>query len=222
MKQTLRRRLTQSAFLTFRNSVLTSLLTLGGIFLIHAASTSANTTFIVNSLADFAESNSGDGLCGVSGGICTLRAAIQEANALPGDETITFSPHLAGEITLLTELPPLGSNVTIVGTGAKNLSIKRSTEQTTANFRIFTVASGANVTISGLTMTGGKAEQGGAIYSSGTLTLNECYIKNNNSTGRGGGLYLADGTVNITACTFSGNTAGASGAVAVASRMTAR
>jgi CSLREA domain-containing protein len=50
----------------------------------HAAS------FTVNSTADAVDASPGDGSCNAGGGQCTLRAAIQETNALPGADTITL------------------------------------------------------------------------------------------------------------------------------------
>ncbi|MCL4267296.1 MAG: CSLREA domain-containing protein [Anaerolineae bacterium] len=47
-------------------------------------------TFIVNSSSDQSDSNPGDGQCQTITGRCTLRAAIQEANARPGADTIHF------------------------------------------------------------------------------------------------------------------------------------
>src|SRR5688500_18566713 len=41
-------------------------------------------TFHVNDTTDRLDTNPGDGVCVSSNGTCTLRAAIQEANALPG------------------------------------------------------------------------------------------------------------------------------------------
>lgn len=45
--------------------------------------------FAVNNPADLSDSNPGNGVCSAAGGTCTLRAAIEEANALPGQEVIT-------------------------------------------------------------------------------------------------------------------------------------
>lgn len=47
--------------------------------------------FVVNSAENSTDINPGDGFCETATGVCTLRAAIQEANALPGADTITFS-----------------------------------------------------------------------------------------------------------------------------------
>ncbi|HET9300956.1 MAG TPA: FG-GAP-like repeat-containing protein, partial [Candidatus Polarisedimenticolaceae bacterium] len=48
-------------------------------------------TFVVNSTADTVDAVPGDGLCADGTGACTLRAALQEANALAGADEITFS-----------------------------------------------------------------------------------------------------------------------------------
>ncbi len=45
-------------------------------------------TFVVNTIADTADAVPGDGRCADSGGACSLRAAVQEANALAGPDTI--------------------------------------------------------------------------------------------------------------------------------------
>lgn len=48
-------------------------------------------TFVVNSTADSVDANPGDGVCADSGGNCTLRAAVMEANALAGADTIDLT-----------------------------------------------------------------------------------------------------------------------------------
>src|SRR5207244_9879942 len=50
----------------------------------------AGLLLIVNSTADTSDSSPGDGVCD-GGGICTLRAAIEEANATPGADVINFN-----------------------------------------------------------------------------------------------------------------------------------
>src|SRR5256885_8340105 len=45
-------------------------------------------TFVVNTTADTADAVPGDGRCEDSGGACSLRAAVQEANALARLDTI--------------------------------------------------------------------------------------------------------------------------------------
>src|SRR5689334_24013888 len=48
----------------------------------------ADANFVVNSTADLPDINPGDGLCATDGGACTLRAAVQEANAFAGADSI--------------------------------------------------------------------------------------------------------------------------------------
>ena len=72
--------------------------------------------------------------------------------------------------------------------------------------------SGTAVTLSNLTFRNGKAEWGGGIYNTGTLTVNSCSISGNSSVGKGfraaeGGGILNFGTLTINKCTLSGNTA---------------
>ncbi|MGH9260064.1 MAG: CSLREA domain-containing protein, partial [Acidimicrobiales bacterium] len=48
----------------------------------------APTTLVVNSTVDAADTNPGDGVCATGAGTCTLRAAIQEANAVDDPNNI--------------------------------------------------------------------------------------------------------------------------------------
>src|SRR5437879_4475839 len=48
------------------------------------------TTFTVDTTTDAVDVNPGDGKCATAAGQCSLRAAIQEANALPGSDSITL------------------------------------------------------------------------------------------------------------------------------------
>src|SRR2546422_730028 len=77
-------------------------------------------TFVVNSTADGVDASPGNGSCATSIPTeCTLRAAIQEANARFGNETITFNiaPGGAQTITPTSPLPAIsGSRITIDGT----------------------------------------------------------------------------------------------------------
>ena len=61
----------------------------------------------VNSTSDAADANPGDGTCATAGAVCSLRAAITEANLHPGRDTIQFDIPGAGvhTITLGSTLP---------------------------------------------------------------------------------------------------------------------
>ena len=64
-------------------------------------------TFTVNSTADTGDKTPGDGICLTSGGVCTLRAAITEANLHPGPDSIVFNIPGSGvqTITIGSALP---------------------------------------------------------------------------------------------------------------------
>src|SRR5687767_14976631 len=76
---------------------------------------------VVNNDGDGTDIAPGDGVCetAAGNGICTLRAAVVEANALAGTDTITFDPgvtmiSVAGQIAIT-------SNLNIIGNGASAL-----------------------------------------------------------------------------------------------------
>jgi CSLREA domain-containing protein len=167
-------------------------------------------SFIVNDLGDAADASPGNGVCATAGGVCTLRAAIQEANALSGTDIINFS--VSGTINLTRALPDITSNITIDNTsGPAALTVNRSSG---GNYRIFTIASGATVTIDGLTITNGNGVEGGGVRNAGTLTIQDCTISGNNTvgarplTGGGAGVFNAStGILNILRSAIFNNTA---------------
>ena len=73
--------------------------------------------FVVNSLADSHDAIPGDGIAADANGHTTLRAALEEANAHAGADTITLP---AGIIAVSAENGPLvvTDDVTLIGTGA--------------------------------------------------------------------------------------------------------
>src|SRR5438128_12398148 len=81
------RRLLTGAILT----VILAVMALAATGPAHAAS------FTVNSTVDAVDAAPGDGACATLLGQCTLRAAVQETNALPGADIITLP---AGTYTL--------------------------------------------------------------------------------------------------------------------------
>ena len=78
-------------------------------------------TFTVNSAADpstgIGDSNPGDGVCDDGNGVCVLRGAMEEANALPGKDTILFNIPPGGiqTITPLCCLDTITDSVVIDG-----------------------------------------------------------------------------------------------------------
>src|SRR5262249_27458030 len=103
----------------------------------------------------------------------SLRYAITNA---ADNDTITFG--VTGTINLTGALPDLAHSVSIDGPGADCLTVRRDTG---GDYRIFTVDSGTNVVLSGLTITNGVVGRtnGGGILNSGTLTLNNATVSGN-------------------------------------------
>jgi CSLREA domain-containing protein len=77
----------------------------------------AQSVFVVTSAGDGVDVSPGNGICATSAGTCTLRAAIQEANAVPGLDTIEFSVGGGGLVTmaLTASLPAITAPVRIDG-----------------------------------------------------------------------------------------------------------
>jgi CSLREA domain-containing protein len=174
-------------------------------------------TFAVNSIADAVDAVPGDSSCLTAGAVCSVRAAIQEANALAGPDEITIPAgtyvlSLAGtaedaaatgdlDITSELDLTGAGADVTIIDGNLLD--------------RVVHCLSGSMVSITGLTIQRGRAvsESGGGILQIGTLTLTQVHLRNNESTGNGGGLF-ANGSPLVLDSLISGNTAAAGGGVA--------
>ncbi|MPZ99756.1 MAG: hypothetical protein GEU80_10550 [Dehalococcoidia bacterium] len=73
----------------------------------------AQETFVVTSPGDAADVEPGDGECATADGDCTLRAAIQEANAVAGLDSITFTLDGATTITPAAALPVVSDAVAL-------------------------------------------------------------------------------------------------------------
>ena len=80
------------------------------VFLCDAGAFEAVEPFQVNTLADGVDANVNDDKCLTAGGLCTLRAAIQQANALPASYEIVLPP---GNHVL--SIPGTGENLGATG-----------------------------------------------------------------------------------------------------------
>src|SRR5690242_3922614 len=113
--------------------------------LIGAVSATAQAaTFIVNSSGDAADAIPGNGVCADSAGRCTLRAAVEEANARPGADVVTLP---AGSYALTAGQIGITDTLTLSGSGAGESIISGSPIG-----RIFMIPGPFHVVISGVTI----------------------------------------------------------------------
>jgi hypothetical protein len=149
-----------------------------------------------------------DGVCATADGTCSLRAAVQEANAQPGEDIINLLPNKyvlklvgAGEDAAATGDLDLTGDVTIQASNAKVAVISGKKD------RVIHVLPGANVTIKQLTISKGSIStkdenansddfEGGGILNFGTLTLDNVVVANNKAQDDGGGISNR-GTLNL-------------------------
>lgn len=169
----------------------------------------AAATFTVNSIVDGGDANVGNGICANGAGVCTLRAAIQEAGALAGVDTITLP---AGNYQLLTGLGALSvtSSVTINGAGARTTTIRAA-----SGARVFSI--GATSTLRDLTVTGGAISSASTIYgggirvTGGDLTLERATVRGNSvassqvAFGGGVGVESVDASLTVIDSTITAN-----------------
>ncbi|MEM2126140.1 MAG: VCBS repeat-containing protein [Candidatus Methanosuratincola sp.] len=181
--------------------LLTVLLSLCSLFMLTGVALTA--TFTVNTTNDTVDVVVGDGNCADSNGECSLRAAIMEANAFPGADTI----HVPSGRYILALDPVDGfddsaaggdlditGDLTLIGAGAETTIIDGDNK-----YQVFHTR--ATVTLSGITVTRGYqgcGDGGGILNADGALTIADSIITGNSanqcgSTGGSGGGICNDG-----------------------------
>lgn len=173
--------------------------------------------FTVNSTADATDANPGDSKCEtvIGNGVCTLRAAIQEANALPGENTINLPTGtyvltipgrqedgaLTGDLDVRDNLMLVGNDVTTTIVDGNQLD------------RVFDVAN-TSMKMSGITIRNGYIESfagcftcgGGGIYNNqGHVELANSSVGNNTVLNERGGGILNEGSLLLTNSTIENN-----------------
>ncbi len=138
---------------------------------------------------------------------CSLRGAVQNANANPGstielDPLGTYTLTIIGELVLSTTTTINSQNGVCVF-GACSAVIKGGPSWSD---RLLEVMPGAAVGVNHVEFTGGNANNGGALLNSGTLTLTTSQIFSNTAGGYGGGI-LNFGNLTLTNTVVNGNKA---------------
>lgn len=170
-------------------------------------------TFTVDSTTDAVDAVPGNSVCATSGGACTLRAAIQEANALAGADSIdlpagTYQLTLTGANEGATATGDLDvtREVTITGAGAASTIIDGMSAD-----RVFdSSASSGRFALSGVTIRNGvvgasTGSSGGGIWAGSVLLeISDCIITANQAVDGGG---IAGGRISVIRSTISANQA---------------
>ncbi|HAA60656.1 MAG TPA: hypothetical protein DCE39_06970 [Planctomycetaceae bacterium] len=170
--------------------------------------------FVVNSFEDTIDVSPDDGISADSDGNSSLRAAINEANASPGGDTIilpagTFLLSLTGrdEDGGFTGDLDISGDLDILGAGSGETLIDADGID-----RVFHVHNGVTLNVFGVTINGGDAGStgsGGGLLSHGTVSLNETVVTDNVAN-RGGGVFTS-GELTVSNSTVSNNDASLQG-----------
>ncbi len=158
-------------------------------------------TFVVNSLVDAHDLNPGDGVCESAAGECTLRAAIEEADALEGYDLVSVP---AGVFFLTLGELVVNEGVAIAGAGWEDTIIDAGGNSRILRTQEALPEKAALIGISGLTMRNGKEVSGGALMSIGNhVTLSNVVIRDcvaqvpGRAFGLGGGVYHQGGVLRV-------------------------
>src|SRR5437870_652478 len=187
--------------------------------LLLAVAPAAAATFTVNDdTADAVDAAPGDGSCATAGGTCTLRAAIQEANAHSGPDTIMVPAGTylltilgRGEDMAATGDLDITDDLTIIGAGADRTIVDGNGIDRIFDIELPTSRAAIVVAIAALTIQNGNSgpgalADGGGLYNSGTLTLRNVVVANNTTAAASGGGITNINDITLTDCVVSGNT----------------
>lgn len=163
-------------------------------------------TFQVSSQIDAHDANPGDGVCAAANGQCTLRAAIEEANASLGKHKVNVP---AG--TYLLTLGQLEVTDDIIIMGARQGSTVIDAQK---DSRVLLIDSSGmrgrervRAELHFLVMRGGRSQTGGGLYNyGGMVLLQRSTVTGNTSFSPGGGIRNAlDGILELRYSTVAGN-----------------
>lgn len=189
---------------------------------------SPSTTFTVNSTVDAVDVNPGDGVCETAvAGQCTLRAAVMEANALPGNDSISLP---AGIFTLTIPGSDFESQVgdinitdglTLSGATTSSTIIDGGTIDRVIDVRTIP---GQQVSLSNLTLQNGASGGFGAgicnCSQATSLILHNVVVRNNVNFTSGGGIWNGGQITLTNSSVYNNVTANAGGGILNAANAT--
>jgi hypothetical protein len=154
------------------------LLAVAGTLLVSLAFASG--AYAANFTADDLDDATSDGTCDAT---CTIRDALDDAEATSENDVITV---VAGTHELQGDLeigPGSGGTYTLQGAGAGTTTVDAN-----GNGRAFSIFPNTTVTMTGMTIQGGDAFDGGGIANGGQLTLDGVVVRDNQAIDDGGGI----------------------------------
>jgi hypothetical protein len=169
-------------------------------------------TYAVDDLGDASDALPGDGVCATATSVCTLRAAVDEANGgTVQPYTITFS--VTGTITVASTITAT-ADVSLVGTGGRVV-----VDGGSATSLLSFPSSSTPFAIRDLTLahgTTGDPAGGGAVRASGYGTIeNVTFVANVSTAAPGGAVAITAGSSTIRNATFKDDVAPSGADVAV-------
>ncbi len=181
------------------------LLLFGAGLVVLPAGVASAADFVVNNSGDAGDAVKGNGTCATAGGACTLRAAVEEAEALSGADSITV-PAMTISLGALLDI---SRTTTLQGAGA------RSTIITGTPGHILLRISGGDVQLRDLALQGATSSGGGgglAIQQTGNAatTLQRVRVVGNSVSGSSNAyaaLYVTAGDMTVRESEISGNSA---------------
>jgi CSLREA domain-containing protein len=187
-------------------------ITLFAAFLLSAAYAGAALAgpYVVNTTADGVDAFPGDNVCKDVAGFCTLRAAVQEANAWPGWDDIEVPPGVY-QLTLVGPGEDAGATGDLdvrSEMGIFGLNPRKTIVDGLNADRVFDLQ-GASAAIGGLMIRGGRELEGAGIRSiRSKLVLRNADLWVNNARSAGGGIWAYSSYTGLSGVTFVDNTAG--------------
>src|SRR6185503_15927327 len=165
--------------------------------------TSRAASFTVDDTGEASDADTLDPACATATVTCTLRAAIEQANALGGAAHVITLP--AGTYVQSATLPSIAQDVTIAGAGAAT-TIVRSSDP--GRPRLLDVPAGGTLRLQDLTLTNAAVGPGSAIRAAGgDVVITSCVVSDN-AGGAVQGAAGAPASITAAGTTFSGNTSG--------------
>lgn len=183
---------------------------------------------VVNSLLDGPDANPGDGVCATASGVCSLRAAVEEANADSGARTIGLGPEvyrtdlseeaLVAMVMFSAATQGYGPLVITDDVTIRGLGIYSTVVSAGQSERTLIVEGGATVNLVDLQITGGETDGngGGLLVRNGNVTLDGVLVSDNRAQ-EGGGIALEQGSLTVLRSMIVNNVAsGAGGGLLIA------